>query len=184
MTTLDFNQKKTLAAYERFYGSKYCTCTDVGDNNTETHIATQKMCYLLKVVGIEIGDFDYSWNFKGPFSPGLLALMRSIDRNSEDVMSFYENESKKEEFFPEQVIKIDELRDSLEIDAHRNQCVRWVEILGSLTYISRTMLPGSDFETVNQRFIQEKPEYSETSENQHAWNILNKANLLSTMIEH
>lgn len=183
MTTLNYNQKKILTAYEIFFGSRYQTYPGAV-NNTETHTATQEMCFLLKISGIEIGDFQYSWNLRGPFSPGLLALMRSMDRNSEVVIDFYENETTKEEFSPDQVMKIDGLREILEIDEYRNQCVRWVEILGSLTYIARTMLPGSDFETVNQRFIQEKPEYSETSENQHAWNILNKARLLPTMTQH
>lgn len=59
MTALNFNQKKTLVAYERFYGNRYCAYSDTCDN-TDIHNAVQMMCYLLKVAGIEIGNFDYS----------------------------------------------------------------------------------------------------------------------------
>lgn len=178
MTTLSYDQKKTLVAYEHFYGNRYNTHSEE-PNNTGMHVETQKMCYLLKVAGVEIGDFDYSWNFKGPFSPGLLALLRSMDRKNSDVLEFYEKVSEKEKYLSGQVSRIDELREKLEINKHRRDYVQWVEILGSLTYISRVMLPGAAFEAVNQRLIQEKSEYSDNYVNRHAWNLLNEANLLS-----
>lgn len=181
MTTLNFDQKKTLAAYERFYGNQYRTHSEQM-GNTEIHVQTQKMCYLLKVAGVEIGDFDYSWNFKGPFSPGLLALLRSIDRKNAEVVDFYEKTSEKELFLSDQSAMIDELREKLEIDAHQKHHVQWVEILGSLTYISRAILPGASFEVVNQRLIQEKTEYNDINTNRHAWELLEKAQMLSTIV--
>lgn len=183
MVALNFNQKKTLVAFERFYGSRYKTHSEE-PNNTGMHIETQKMCYLLKVAGVEIGDFDYSWNFKGPFSPGLLALLRSMDRKNSDVLEFYEETSDTEKFLSGQSTRIDELREKLEIGTHQEQNAQWVEILGSLTYISRAMLPGSDFDVVNQRLIREKTEYSDETVNRHAWNLLSEANLLSIMATH
>lgn len=183
MATLSFDQKKTLAAYECFFGTRYSTHSEK-TSNTGTHVETQKMCYLLKVAGIEIGDFDYSWNFKGPFSPGLLALLRSIDRKDAEVSDFYEKASGKEQYLAGQLETIDELRKKLEIDVHQGQHVQWVEILGSLTYISRAMLPGAAFEAVNRRFIQEKAEYHDENTNRHAWELLEKANLLSARVAH
>lgn len=183
MATLSFNQKKTLAAYERFYGNRYSTHSGE-ENNTRMHVETQKMCYLLKVAGVEIGDFDYSWNFKGPFSPGLLALLRSIDRKDTEVLDFYERSSGKEQLLAGQSAKIDELREKLEIDTHQGSHEQWVEILGSLAYISRAMLPGATFEIVNQRLIQEKAVYCDENTNRHAWDLLEKADLLSVISTH
>ena len=177
MATLSFNQKKTLAAYERFYGNRYSTHSEEV-NNTGMHVETQKMCYLLKVAGVEIGDFDYSWNFRGPFSLGLLALLRSIDRKESCVLEFYEDVSNKEKYLLGQTKKIDELHEKLEIEEHQTQKLQWVEILGSLTYISRAMLPGATFEVVNRRLVQEKTEYCDESVNRHAWDILNEAKLV------
>ncbi len=183
MTTLNFNQKRTLAAYECFYGNRYVTHSEE-NSNTGTHVETQKMCYLLKVAGVEIGDFEYSWNIKGPFSPGLLALLRSMDRRDAEVLDFYEKSLGNDYLQSGQLSKIDELRNILEIDSHSGQHLQWVELLGSLTYISRAKLPGAGFKEVNQRLIQEKPEYGDEDTNQHAWELLSKANLLSTIATH
>lgn len=183
MSALNFDQKKTLAAFERFFGSRYNTHAEE-NGNTSMHVETQKMCYLLKMAGVEIGDFNYSWNFRGPFSPGLLVLLRSIDRKEADVTEFYENVEEKEKFLLGLKSKIDELREKLEIDKHLNQKEQWVEILGSLTYISRTVLPGADFEEVNKRLIQEKAEYCNKELNNHAWNVLNNMKLLEIASSH
>lgn len=178
MRELSFDQKKTLVAYEHFYGSRYNT--HVGEvGSTGLHVETQKMCYLLKVAGVEIGDFDYSWNFKGPFSPGLLALLRSMDRNENVVQSFYGEQSEKESILSDCLTRIDKLRADLEIDEHQEQPVQWIEILGSMTYISRVMLPGANFETVNQRLVGEKSEYNDENTNHHAWELLERADMLS-----
>ena len=178
MLTLNFDQKKTLALYEYFFGNKYKVNSEENDNTT-VHVETQKMCYLLKVCGIEIGDFNYTWNFKGPFSPGLLAMLRSMDRNATGILNFYEQVSEKESFLLDHKSDINKLKDKLEIDLHQKDRMQWIEILGSLTYISRTMLPNADFEVANQRLIQEKPDYCDLKINEYAWNILNTANLLS-----
>lgn len=179
MSALNFNQKKTLAAFERFFGSRYNTHAEE-NGNTCMHVETQKMCYLLKMSGIEIGDYSYSWNFRGPFSPGLLVLLRSIDRKEADVTEFYENAEEKEKLLSGLKAKIDELREKLEIAEHSDQKERWVEILGSLTYISRTVLPGADFEEVNKRLIQVKEECCDKQLNSHAWDLLNNMKLLET----
>lgn len=42
MATLSFNQKKTLAAYECFFGNRYDTPAE-GGGNTDIHVMTQKM---------------------------------------------------------------------------------------------------------------------------------------------
>lgn len=183
MSALNFDQKKTLVAFERFFGSRYNTHAEE-NGNTCMHVEAQKMCYLLKMAGIEIGDFSYSWNFKGPFSPGLLVLLRSIDRKDADVREFYENTEEKEKLLLGLEKKIDELREKLEIDEHIDQKEQWVEILGSLTYISRTVLPGANFGEVNERLLREKSEYSNTELNNHAWNLLNNMKLLEIASVH
>lgn len=167
-----------MAAYEHFFGSRYNTHSEE-EGNTAVHIETQKMCYLLKMTGIEIGDFGYSWNIRGPFSPGLLAMLRSIDRMDEAVTDFYENKSSKATGFSEQLRKIDELRENLKISEHKEHNLEWVELLGSLTYISRTMFPGASFEVINRKLIHEKAEYCDEDLNRYAWGLLKNSGLLS-----
>ena len=137
------------------------------------------MCYLLKVAGVEIGDFNYSQNFKGPFSPGLLALLRSIDRKNEDIAVFYAQTVNQDKFLSGNENKIDDIRKKLEIDKHQEDSIEWIELLGSLTYIIRSVYPGADFEIVNQRLIQENKKYSNRDINYQVWRILDIANFLT-----
>lgn len=177
MKQLTYDQKQALAAYKYFFGVQYQT--NNGQNNTDMHVAAQKMCYLLKVSGVDIGDYEYAWNKKGPFSPGLLALLRSVDRNEVLVNDFYAQLGQEEDVLKKKAKKIAQLRDRLDIIKHKEEYVAWVEILGSLTYISRSMLPGKDFSVVNDRFVQEKAEYNNKSQNLEAWRLLKKAKVLS-----
>ena len=178
MKQLTYDQKQALAAYKYFYGVQYQT--NSGQNNTGMHVAAQKMCYLLKVIGVDIGDYEYAWNKKGPFSPGLLALLRSVDRNEELVNAFYAQLGKEEDVLKTKAKKIAQLRDRLDIIKHKNAYVAWVEILGSLAYISRTVLPGKGFKEVNERFVREKEAYNNKRQNLEAWRLLKKAKVLSS----
>lgn len=185
MATLSFDQKRLLAAFECFVGKKYETPQTSGSNNTSMHVEAQKMCYLLKLIGIEIGDFNYSWNERGPFSPGLLALLRSIDSNHEEVDSFYSDSKEKDKYIWNVKSEIEELSNSLGMDKNSCNSVAWIEILGSLAYLSRTVLPGADFEYVSsylkerkKEFYTNTPEYYNDEKNKEAWELLTAAGLI------
>ena len=176
-SAFSYDQKLTLAAYEAFFGNQYETSTNK-KIRTDRHVEMQKMCYLLKVAGVEIGMFEFSWNIKGPFSPGLLALLHTIDSNTAQLKEFYKNTLEKDNVLLEFKDTISDLRGKLEIDAHKADQLNWVELLGSLTYISRAMLPGAGFDVVNSRLVFEKSKYRNKSVNRHAWEILKKVNFL------
>lgn len=113
-----------------------------------------------------------------------MALLRSIDRSAPAVLEFYEEDSEKGALLAKCRNKIDELREKLEIDTHQDNLLQWVELLGSLAYISRTMLPGENFEAVNKKIGQLKSEYYNRNMNYKAWELLNKAQLLSISTMH
>lgn len=58
MNPLSYIQKKTLVAYEMFFGNRYVP-NKTSDNN-DLHVETEKMCYLLKMAGVEIGDYGFT----------------------------------------------------------------------------------------------------------------------------
>lgn len=174
MATLSYDEKKIVTVFKRFFGNRYDTHI-----KESVHIKTQMMCYLLKVAGVEIGNFNYSWNFRGPFSSGLLALLRSIDRKNKDVAAFYEQTVNQDKLLSGNENKIDDIRKKLEIDKHQEDSTEWIELLGSLTYITRSVHPGADFEIINQRLIQENQKYSNRDVNYQAWEILDIANFLT-----
>lgn len=177
LAAFSYEQKLALMAYELFFGSQYETSED-NKIRTAKHVEMQKMCYLLQVAGIDIGMFDFSWNIKGPFSPGLLALLHTIDRNNALLQGFYANTCEKDELLLEYKDMISDLRSKLEIDKHKENQLNWVELLGSLTYISRAMLPGAGFDAVNSRLVFEKSKYRNKGENRHAWEILKEVKFL------
>ena len=47
MSALNFDQKKTLAAFERFFGSRYNTHAEE-NGNTSMHVETQKNVLFIK----------------------------------------------------------------------------------------------------------------------------------------
>lgn len=182
MSTLTFDQKKTLSAFEYFFEEKY-NADDQTDNNTELHVCAQKMCYLLKTCNVEIGDYDFSWNFRGPFSPGLLVSLRSLDNNKGIVDEFYNGcdlENRKKSYLGEYYIeRINEIKQDLKIKEHNGDISSWIEILGSLAYISRSIMPGADFERVNERLVKEKQQYSDIERNRDAWSTLRKVGAIN-----
>ena len=185
MVVLSFDQKRLLAAFECFVGKKYETPYTLGGNNTSMHVEAQKMCYLLKLIGIEIGDFNYSWNDRGPFSPGLLVLLRSIDSCREEVELFYNDSEEKEKYIKNVKSEIEDLRKRLDMSENFCNSEQWIEILGSLAYLARTVLPGAGFEYVSSYLKKRKknlytckPEYYNDEKNKKAWELLTAAGLI------
>lgn len=177
MCKLNYEQQKTLAVYETFFDQQYIVnCNN--DQHTNEHVTTQKMVYLLQVAGIPIGDYDFSWNFKGPFSPGLLANLREIDSNADEVEIFYAENHQNPILSKELKKEILNIREMLELEKYKSCLLRWVELLGSLLYLSRSMLPGANYELVNQRLVAYKSDYCDFDENRRAWEALQAANLL------
>lgn len=177
MSELSFTQKRALVAHEIFFGRRYAG-TSLEPSNTDEHVATEKMCYILKIAGVEIGDYDYSWNVKGPFSPGLLALLRSIDDQNDEVKKFYDEKTDKNLYLRKYEDVIEDLSEKLKIKEHMDIQYKWVELLGSLIYISRVMLPGENFEKIENRLKIEKKEYSDSALNHDAWDLLMQSQLL------
>lgn len=185
MVVLSFDQKRLLAAFECFVGKKYETPYTLGGNNTSMHVEAQKMCYLLKLIGIEIGDFNYSWNDRGPFSPGLLVVLRSIDSCREEVELFYNDREEKEKYIKNVKSEIEDLRKRLDMSENFCNSEQWIEILGSLAYLARTVLPGAGFEYVSSYLKKRKknlytckPEYYNDEKNKKAWELLTAAGLI------
>ncbi len=108
-----------------------------------------------------------------------MALLRSIDRKNEDIAVFYAQTVNQDKFLSGNENKIDDIRKKLEIDKHQEDSIEWIELLGSLTYITRSVYPGADFEIVNQRLIQENKKYSNRDINYQVWRILDIANFLT-----
>lgn len=177
MGRLNFTQKTFLTTYKIFTGNNYKACPNSNDFSN-IHNTAQSICYLmsLNVHAIEIGDFGYMWNGNGPYSSGLLALLRSLDRNGEKVEEFYRSgfsDFSNNGLSAEHISTVKRMKKTLVIQDHQESEYKWIRLLGALTYISRTMLPGAPFEVVNKELEKlSKNLESDKEISHHAWEIL------------
>lgn len=186
MAKLTFDERAILAAYQRFYGENYPA---IDGQNTDAHIKAQKMCFLLSVRGVNVGDFGYSWNYHGPYSAGLQSLLRALDQHSGLVSEFYDAHQDEYMLFSDSnkagtlfSIKQKELIDTLSSSLKITECGedkrKWSELLGSITFLGRSVLPGADFEMVNNELKKRKPQYNDNDYNYSAWTLLESTGIL------
>lgn len=179
MSNLSFEQSTILNLYPYFFGDEYSKSEKDDEAKTLSHINIQKMCYLLKVKGIEIGDFYFTWNVYGPFSPGLASLIHSLDNKKDEIRSYYDN-NKGNFVLEKDKQKITDLIRDLELSSHSDDKL-WIELLGSIVFLSNSEFPGEGFKCINQKLIEKKPKFSDENKNMMAWNVLKKANLIKIL---
>lgn len=172
---LSFNQRMILTLYPKFYGIKY-QCGVAQKEVTQEHINVQKMCYLLKRFDIPVGSYGYSWDTYGPFSPGLQVTLHDLDMKGEDVDAYYDENT--ELFSEEECDKINRLIDILQLAEHDDERGRWMELLGSIAFLSYSVLPGEDFACVNHELVTRKEYFNDEDKDREAWNILENAGML------
>lgn len=186
MTKLTFDERALLTAYRRFYGENYPARDEL---NTDAHVQSQKMCFLLGLRGVSIGDFGYSWNYHGPYSAGLQSQLRALDQHADLVKIFYDSHQDEDLLFSDdntvsalftatQKSLIDELAGSLKIIECGEEKRKWSELLGSITFLERSVLPGADFGMINNELQKRKPQYNDNDYNFSAWTLLKKAGIL------
>lgn len=186
MAKLTFDERALLTAYRRFYGEKYPA---KDGTNTDAHVQAQKMCFLLSLRGVNIGDFGYSWNYHGPYSAGLQSQLRALDQHADLVGEFYDSHLDESVFFSDsneagtlftvkQKNLIDELSSSLKMPECGEEKRKWSELLGSITFLGSSVLPGADFTMINSELKKRKPQYNDNDYNYKAWTLLEKVGIL------
>ena len=94
-----------------------------------------------------------------------------------DVVNAYYDES-TELLSEEEQAKINRLIDILQLANHVEDRGRWMELLGSVAFLSYSVLPGEDFECVNHELTARKDYFKDKDEDHEAWNILESAGML------
>lgn len=198
---LGLNECRFLEAYRRFYGEPYPA---VRNDNQNAHVKGQKMIYLLALKGVSVGDYGFTWQQHGPCSDALQKMMRRLDKVPKAVKGFYSkfslesgsdkslysDDSNSQRLFRyKDAERIDAFREALEIptengdkDLHGDTVTRrWMELLGSLTYISITRLPGADEGRIWEELecAKSKAKYVDAPEKDQALRVLREAILLS-----
>lgn len=202
---LSFSERRFLELYRRFYQTEYPATSD---NNQNAHVQGQKAVYLLMRKHVGVGDYSFTWQHYGPCSDTLQHMMRELDRNSEAVKAFYtgfpSDDAVISKLYSNRIDtqrlfcladkdRIDDARKQFELSEKAGDSVneygdtpirRWVELLGSLAYISATRLPSADEERVwaelQKAKSKEKYRNPPEGEKEDALRVLKAANLLSS----
>lgn len=197
---LGFNERRFLELYRRFYREPYPAASA---NNQNAHVKGQKAVYMLMLKQVGVGDYGFTWQQFGPCSDTLQEMMRELDANPSAVEEFYQSfpqdnaetnkklysdDSNSQRLFClEDGEKIDAVREELQLpeekieqDSNGDTPVRrWMELLGSLTYISETRLPGVGEERIWEELqkAKSKAKYLNAPEKKEAIQVLKTAKL-------
>lgn len=178
---LEVQEEVILALYQMFYDKPYdCTPPLEGGIN-RIHVNAQKASYIFSEMMVPTGGYGFCWNHLGPYSEQLQNHLRVLDGKPELVGEYYDqfNQNREEKlndlFTRGQIQKIK--RTAAVMKEVVNDEVGG-ELVGSLLYISRTVLPGREFDKVNFELQKRKDYFSDDSINKQAWKALAELDLV------
>lgn len=175
---LNYDQKLTLSLFTMFFGRKYEPSVN---NKVQLHNNAQTMCYLLTFCGINIGNFSYSWHYQNPYSPGLLVLLREMDREKEAIEDYYEHEKDQPELLTkEQYETVKHMISVLDIKNYIVCREYWINVLACLAFLSNVEYPGEGFKSVVKE-LQRRTDLNDKKKNFRAWYTLKRADMLKAI---
>lgn len=121
-------------------------------------IVAHKIGYLSQSVGIYIGDINFYWHKRGPYSRVLTSLLFSINSDRQNIEEMCQRFKITEELRP-RLNKVKELIDSRPIGCKE---VYWLEICASLKFISKEF-STRDTQVVKETLLKRKPFLNEYS---------------------
>lgn len=179
---LSVHEEVILALYMELYGQSYDCHAVVGEDGINiVHVDAQKANFIFSEMLVPAGDYGFCWNHRGPYSERLQIQLRELDQKEELVRQycseFAENPKQKLNalFTRGQQAKIAKVVAEMREVAQEE---RGGELLGSLLYIGRTVLPGRGFEQVNCELQRRKDYFQNTEKNKKAWETLQRLDLV------
>lgn len=188
-TKLSYDERLFLAAYRSVTGTKYQPDGKEKENNRESasHVRGQVVGYFLSAL-LPLPGYCFNWNDHGPFSASFEHLLDDLDDKQALADQFYEKEEEEalKELLP------DCLKEPLQKAAYAVRLILetekkekgtydtayLLELLGSLTYLKRTVWPGGEFQTLNEELKYRRKKFHDDNLNERAWNCLKKTGLL------
>lgn len=179
---LNVQEEVILTLYMELYGRLYDCHPVVEDGQVNImHVDAQKASFIFSEMMVPAGNYGFCWNHLGPYSERLQIQLRVMDQKQELVQQycseFIKNRKQKLNALftrgqQEKIAKVaTELREVAQED-------RGGELLGSLLYIARTVLPGRGFEQVNCELQRRKDYFQDTEKNRRAWETLQRLDLV------
>ncbi|AWV35141.1 hypothetical protein [Paenibacillus odorifer] len=158
---------KNLIAYSKVY--EYLLGEFPSDDTYEDRILAQKIGYLAQDCGIYLGEMNYFWHKRGPYSRSLASALRYFQQNRECFIQECSNVKIYYNILP----KLDLIKSIIE--ARTKDCpeIIWLEICASLKYLSKES-PSDNIDMLSSLLIKKKPFLDFHFDDIHkSWNIMN-----------
>lgn len=199
--TLSYDEQLFLLAFQSFLNRKYQLDSKnrSADQISRDHIQAQKIGYFLNSIRL-LPNYCFNWNQRGPFSARFQGLLSDLDAKSEAVQEFYNSHSPDEinKLLPECLSsQLSILKGSIstflnqERDKTKDQnTTRFdeqvfltdnLELLGSLLYVAKTVIPGQDYSYISKELTNRKASFCDEDKNLRAWNCLLDTKLISSL---
>ena len=180
---LSVQEEVILALYRMLYGKPYDCHPAIGEDGINAvHVNAQKASFLFSEMMVPAGNYGFCWNHRGPYSERLQGDLRLLDQKEDLIRQYYsefdENPQEKLDalFNCGQQEKIERASDAAR-EIVREE--KGGELLGSLLYIGRTVLPGRSFEQVNDELQLRKEYFDNPEQSKRAWRALQELDLVS-----
>lgn len=142
------------AIYEKVYGSSF-TYTDF-----ENRKKLQKAVYLLENMGVDVGDYSFSWDSYGPYSLSLDCEASQLDETKAQEFSF-------SSFAEDSFRRLKEIAEK----CTRYDASSWMECIASIHYLKNVFRIKE--ENVIDELMRRKPHLSDDQANRDALSIVN-----------
>lgn len=142
------------AIYEKVYSSSFSY------DDFENRKKLQKAVYLLENMGVDVGDYSFSWDSYGPYSLGLDCEASQLDDAEVPDFSFSR--------FAEDSFK--RLKDIAE-NRTKYDASSWMECIASMHYLKNVFRIKED--DVIAELVRRKPHLSDDKANRDALAIVN-----------
>lgn len=180
---LSVQEEVILALYSELYNRPYDCHSEPGpDGFNVVHVDAQKASFIFSEMMVPAGNYGFYWNHRGPYSEQLQNQLHALDEKEVLIEQYYSdfavNRKKKLDslFTRGQQKKISRVATGMREIAQDD---KGGELLGSLLYIGRTVMPGRGFEQVNCELQRRKDYFQDTDKNKRAWEALQKLDLVS-----
>lgn len=180
---LSVQEEVILSLYMELYDQPYdCHPLMGSDGINMVHVNAQKANFIFSEMMVPAGGYGFCWNHHGPYSELLQVHLRALDQKEELVQQYCS------EFMANRKQKL----DALYTRGQQGKIARGIaemqeiareekggELLGSLLYIGKTVLPGRGFEQVNCELQRRKDYFQDTDKSRKAWETLQRLDLVS-----
>ncbi|TNP01439.1 hypothetical protein [Bacillus pacificus] len=148
---------------------KYVMDRPLSIEDLSDRVITQKVVYLADVLGINCGDYNFTWYKKGPYSPALTTLLYNHKEDTKEEYAHFNLTANAVEL-------LEPLKEAMSYRPDEISEVDWIELIASLHYLYDNS--GSDsIEKIITKLISLKPKYSRSQVIQ-ALEILEKIGII------